>query len=116
MELLTEEIRAAFGAKIAFPPAARQALRLLAERAKIVLSDAEQSEFAIDLGDGRVFRRVLRRQELEALAAPLIERTLEACRRALRDAGGPEIDRVVLVGGSTRIPAVRAAFSTSADV
>ncbi|MFO0963004.1 MAG: Fe-S protein assembly chaperone HscA [Phycisphaerales bacterium] len=109
MELLTEEIRAAFGAKIAFPPAARQALRLLAERAKIVLSDAEQSEFAIDLGDGRVFRRVLRRQELEALAAPLIERTLEACRRALRDAGGPEIDRVVLVGGSTRIPAVRAA-------
>ena len=107
--LVTGEIRAQFGTALEFPPAARQALRTFAERAKIALSAAESTTLEVSLGTGRDYRRTLTRADLEQLAAPLIERTIAACRRAMRDAGNPEIDRVVLVGGSTRIPAVRAA-------
>jgi molecular chaperone HscA len=51
------------------------------------------------------------RAEFEALIAPLVERTRKACRRALRDAGveATALDGVILVGGSTRVPAVRRA-------
>jgi molecular chaperone DnaK (HSP70) len=86
-------------------------MRTFAERAKIALSSQEETTLEVDLGGGRVHRRPLGRAEFERLAAPFVARTLEACRRALRDAGNPEIDRVVLVGGSTRIPAVRAAVA-----
>ena len=109
--LVTGEIRAQFGAALDFPPAARQALRTFAERAKVALSSAESTVLEVSLGEGRAYRRTLVRAELEALAAPLIARTIDACRRALRDAGNPGIDRVVLVGGSTRMPAVRAAVA-----
>ena len=64
------------------------------------------------LADGP--RRVaLDRDSLDAIAAPFVARTLAACDRALRDAGlsPSEIDRVVLVGGSTRLAAVRAAVA-----
>jgi molecular chaperone DnaK (HSP70) len=109
--LLAGELRERFGAALEFPPAARQAMRTFAERAKIALSSQEETAMEIDLGGGRVHRRTLGRAEFERLAAPFVARTLEACRRALRDAGNPEIDRVVLVGGSTRIPSVRAAVA-----
>jgi molecular chaperone DnaK (HSP70) len=109
--LVMGEVRAEFGAALEFPPAARQALRTFAERAKVALSSAESTVLEVGLGPGRTYRRTLTRGELEAIAAPLLARTLEACRRALRDAGNPEIDRVVLVGGSTRMPAVRAAVA-----
>jgi molecular chaperone DnaK (HSP70) len=109
--LVTGEIRAQFGAALEFPPAARQALRAFAEGAKIALSDADSTTLEVGLGDGRAYRRTLRRDEFESLAAPFVARTIDACRRALKDAGRPEIDRVVLVGGSTRIPAVRAAVA-----
>ena len=109
--LVMQEIRAEFGASLDFPPAARQALRTFAERAKIALSGADSTALEVGLGDGRTYRRTLARADLERLAAPFVARTIDACRRALRDAGGPEIDRVVLVGGSTRIPAVRAAVA-----
>ena len=109
--LVTGEIRAQFGAALEFPPAARQALRAFAEGAKVALSDADATTLEVGLGDGRTYRRTLRRDEFESLAAPFVARTIEACRRALKDAGRPEIDRVVLVGGSTRIPAVRAAVA-----
>jgi molecular chaperone DnaK (HSP70) len=107
--LLVGEVRGRFGEALEFPPAARQALRAFAERAKVALSDREEATLEVDLGGGRVHRRTLGRAEFEALAAPFVARTVECCRRAMRDAGNPEVDRVVLVGGSTRIPAVRAA-------
>jgi molecular chaperone HscA len=56
-----------------------------------------------------VFERRTTRAELDALIAPLLERTGVACRRALRDAGlkAEQLDGVILVGGATRVPAVR---------
>ncbi len=107
--LVMREMRAQFGTALQFPPAARQALRRFAEGAKIALSAGERTTLEVSIDEARTYRRVLERAELEAMIAPLVARTLEACRRALRDAGHPEIDRVVLVGGSTRVPAVRAA-------
>jgi molecular chaperone HscA len=89
-------------------PAFNQELRLLAEEAKKKLSF--QDEFS---GKLRGFEVYVRRIEFENLIAPLIGRTLDCCREALKDAGMStvEIDEVVMVGGSTRIPAVKAAVS-----
>jgi molecular chaperone DnaK (HSP70) len=109
IDLVMQEVRERFGQAIEFPPATRQALRAFAEAAKIRLSDADSATVEIDLGDGRSFRRAITRQEFEGRAAKWIDHTLEHCRLALRDAGktSGEIDRVVMVGGCTRIPYVR---------
>ena len=82
--------------------------RLVAEDAKKRLSEAERVELKLDLADRKI-ARAFTRAEFERMAAPLIDRTLECCRRALADSGlsAREIDAVVLVGGSTRIPLVR---------
>ncbi len=111
IELLMREIHEQFSTALEFPPAARQALRSFAERAKVSLSSQESTRLAIDLGDGRRYERVLARSELEALARPFVERTLACCKRALADGklAASDIDRVVLVGGSTRMPIVRSA-------
>jgi len=87
------------------------ALRSAAERAKIALSDAEEATAAVDVDAPVRFETRVTRVELESMIAPLVARTLEACRRAIRDARieASAIDRVVLVGGSTRIPLVRRA-------
>ncbi|MCX5665354.1 MAG: Hsp70 family protein [Planctomycetota bacterium] len=85
----------------------RQALREFAESTKIALSQRENAQIDIDLGSEVRLQRTLSRVEFEALASPFIERTILACERALLDAGGIAIDRVILVGGSTRIPLVR---------
>lgn len=75
-----------------------------ATQAKIALSDA--SETMITVGD---WTGHLTREQFEQLIAPLIKRTLLACRRTVKDAGieEDEIAQVVMVGGSTRVPAVR---------
>ncbi|WP_241595465.1 Fe-S protein assembly chaperone HscA [Rosenbergiella epipactidis] len=75
-----------------------------ATQAKIALSDA--SETTITVGD---WTGHLTREQFEQLIAPLIKRTLLACRRTVKDAGieEDEIAQVVMVGGSTRVPAVR---------
>jgi len=106
--LVQREVQEQFGLAID-APAARQALRSLAESVKIRLSQAEQAGIELDLGQGRVYQRRIARAEFEGLIGGFIERTLDLCRHALRDAGlAPErIDQVVLVGGSTRIPLVR---------
>jgi molecular chaperone DnaK (HSP70) len=109
--LMADEIRARHGADMPIPPALRQAMRGLAERAKIALSTDERTVLEVPLPGGGAYSRVLERAEFEALIAPIVERTLAACRRAMEDAGRPEIHRVVLVGGSTRIPAVRRAVA-----
>ena len=105
---LAERAEAALGAGSADSPQARQVLRLAGEKAKIALSDATEIEAEVVLSQGG-FSEPLSRETFEALAAPLVDRTLDACERCRRDAGVSieEIDAVVLVGGSTRIPLVR---------
>ena len=87
----------------------RARVRRAAEDAKCRLSSADEAAMTVALPDGTRLARTLRRSELEELIAPIVERTMEPCRAALRDAGlRPEdVDEVVLVGGSTRIPLVR---------
>ncbi|MGD0291686.1 MAG: Fe-S protein assembly chaperone HscA [Candidatus Binataceae bacterium] len=82
--------------------------RLVAEEGKKRLSEATGVELRLELPD-RKLARTITRAEFERMAAPLVERTLQCCRRALADAGqtAREIDAVVLVGGSTRMPLVR---------
>ena len=91
--------------------ATRSRARLGAEAAKRRLSEHDACDVALELSDGDRFRRSVTRAEFEALARPLIQRTLEPCRQVLADAGlsAADVDEVVLVGGSTRVPAVRAA-------
>ncbi len=90
----------------------RELRRLLrdARAAKEALSQAAQIELRVTRADGGTWTGVLTRAEFERLVDPLIERTLAPCRRALRDAGvGKDaIEGVVLVGGATRVPRVRA--------
>jgi len=109
INLLTAEIREKFGSELAFPPATRQAMRLFAEATKIRLSSEETATVEVDLGGGRTFRRTITRQGFEALAAGWVDHTIEHCARALRDARleAGDIDQVVMVGGSTRVPLVR---------
>lgn len=104
------------GTRVRMPDEARRGLLGLAEQIKIKLSDQEQTTISVDLGlpgpDGSlVYRRAITRSEFESLIEPLVERAMMACGAALRDAregmNGAEIDAVLLVGGSTRVPLVR---------
>ncbi len=87
---------------------ALQELRLAAEAAKIRLSAEERTTLTIPFEDF-TYHREITRADLERLLEPLVRKTLGPCRKALADAGftGAEIDEVVLVGGSTRIPLIR---------
>jgi molecular chaperone DnaK (HSP70) len=109
VELIQRELRDRFGEHIAFPPSTRQAFRNFAESTKIALSRDERATIAVDIGDGREYTRALTRDEFEAMIGPWVERTVDACRRALKAAELTigDIDRVVMVGGSTRIPLVQ---------
>src|SRR5207253_1834856 len=83
-----------------------QAIRKAVNKAKERLSAADRSEIVVqDLQ----YRRSITRDEFNKLIDPIIERSLRPCRQALQDAGlkPAEIDEVVMVGGSTRIPLVR---------
>ena len=93
---------------LARDPEAMQELRLAAEAAKIRLSSEERTTLTIPFA-GFTYRRDITRAELERLVEPLVTRTLGPCRRALGDAGltPADIDEIVLVGGSTRVPLVR---------
>jgi molecular chaperone DnaK (HSP70) len=87
-----------------------QAARLEGEQAKIRLSDEFKTTATIELPDGPGrFTREVTRDQLESMTMDLIERTLVSCRQALKDADltPDDIDEVVLVGGSTRMPLVR---------
>jgi molecular chaperone DnaK len=85
-----------------------QELRLAAEAAKVRLSSEERTTLTIPFDDF-TYRRDVTRTELERLIEPLVQKTLGPCRMALADAGvqPAQIDEVVLVGGSTRVPLVR---------
>lgn len=98
----------------ALDPAARVRLTEEAERVKCALSEKEEENFRAPFYDGsRSLETAVTRSDLEEVAKPLIARTLTCCRQALADAGtkAEELDAVVLVGGSTRIPAVRKAVA-----
>jgi Fe-S protein assembly chaperone HscA len=83
--------------------------RRAAEEAKWRLSEAQTTDIAVTLPDGTRIAKTLGRADFEALIAPIVERTLAPCRQALADAGvrASDVDAVVLVGGSTRVPLVR---------
>lgn len=87
-------------------PRQRRTLLGVARDAKQALSGSSQVEIDGSGLGSDILSISLTRQTLEALIEPYIERTLMACRRALQDAGVDSVDRVVLVGGSTRTPAV----------
>ncbi|APZ43062.1 Fe-S protein assembly chaperone HscA [Acidihalobacter ferrooxydans] len=78
-------------------------------QAKEALSEQVAAELVVRTGDGQEWRGTLDRTKFNELVDPLIQKTLAACRRALRDAGvaRDEIDSVVMVGGSTRALRVR---------
>lgn len=96
-----------------FDASTRRALVGFARAVKHRLSGEQTASVRIDLGGDRVYERVVTREEFEGLIGAWVERSMAACERALRDArranGGErvEIDSVVMVGGSTRIPLVR---------
>src|SRR5262249_53205336 len=107
MEVVAREMGVDLGTR---DPELLQNLRDQAERTKIALSSAATADFELHLPRrGISYRRNFTRGELEGLLQPFIDRSLEKSRNALRDAELQpfQIDEVVLVGGSTRIPYVR---------
>ena len=97
-------------------PMALQRLKEAAEKAKIELSNTTSSEINLPYimpvdGVPRHLVRTLTRAKFEQLVDDLIQRTIEPCRTALKNAGLSigDIDEVILVGGSTRIPAIQSA-------
>ena len=95
-------------------PVARVRLMAEAERVKLALSNDEQAVFRVPFYDGsRSLEETITREELEKLAAPWIGKTLHLCRKALADAAlkPDDLSAVIVVGGSTRMPAVRRAVA-----
>lgn len=92
-------------------PHEQRSLLMAARAAKEALSQSETVSVAMTLEDGTVWQRTLSRAAFAALCQPLIDRTIAATRRALRDAKlrTTDITGVVLVGGSTRMPLAREA-------
>ena len=90
-------------------PEAIQAVRKAVIDAKIALSDEAAARIKLQLPDGQKYNREISRQQFEQLIAGVIARTATPVKQALKDAGlePAQIDEVVMVGGSTRIPAVR---------
>ncbi|MGA3070138.1 MAG: Fe-S protein assembly chaperone HscA [Terracidiphilus sp.] len=109
LTIALDEIHAEHGVDLRRHPGAVQALRKAAIDAKIALSTEAAAHFDIELPNGDRYQREIPRAVFELLIEPVLDRTAGPCKQALADAGiAPEqIDEVVLVGGSTRIPAVR---------
>ena len=104
-----DEILSEHGVELRSHPSAVQGLRKAAIDAKIQLSNEQAARFDIELPNGDRYERDIPRNVFEQLIEPVLNRTVGPCKQALTDAGltADEIDEVVLVGGSTRIPAVR---------
>lgn len=87
-----------------------QALRKAVIDTKIALSSQTEAAIDVELPQGKRYQRVISRELFEQLTEPIIQRTVGPCNQALTDAKlqPSQIDEVVLVGGSTRIPRVRA--------
>ncbi|KAA0216836.1 MAG: molecular chaperone DnaK [Lautropia sp.] len=108
------EFRKEQGVDLAKDVLALQRLKEAAEKAKIELSSSQQTEFNLpyitaDASGPKHLNMKITRAKLEALVEELVERTIEPCRIALKDAGlkASDIDDVILVGGMTRMPKVQ---------
>lgn len=111
---LVEEFKKETGIDLQNDPLALQRLKDAGEKAKIELSSAQQTEINLpyitaDNTGPKHLNIKMTRAKLEALVEDLIDRTLEPCRVALKDAGlsASQIDDVILVGGQTRMPKVQ---------
>jgi len=105
-----DDIRGDMGLDVSRDGEAVATIRKAVIEAKIHLSEYASAMIGVELPGGKRYARQITREQLEQLSQPIIDRTVGPCRQALKDAGlKPEqIDEVVLVGGSTRIPKVRA--------
>ncbi|GJE75007.1 molecular chaperone DnaK [Methylorubrum suomiense] len=114
VEYLTSEFKKEQGIDLTKDKLALQRLKEAAEKAKIELSSATQTEINLpyitaDASGPKHLALKLSRAKFESLVDDLVQRTIEPCRKALKDAGvsASEIDEVVLVGGQTRMPKVQ---------
>jgi len=115
IDFLANEFKKDQGIDLHKDPLALQRLKEAAEKAKIELSSSQQTDINLpyitaDQTGPKHLNVKLTRAKLEGLVEDLIERTIEPCRVALKDAGvtASEIDEVILVGGQTRMPKVQA--------
>ncbi len=110
LEIALEDIASEWGPEQAASPVLASILRQAVIRAKETLSTAPAANIEVEF-EGRSYRRQITRELFERLITPIVDRTLGPCRSCLHDAGlsVDQIDEVVLVGGSTRIPLVRQA-------
>ena len=114
VEYLADEFKREQGIDLKKDKLALQRLKEAAEKAKIELSSASQTEINLpyitaDASGPKHLAIKLSRAKFESLVDDLIQRTIEPCRKALKDAGlsAGQIDEVVLVGGMTRMPKVQ---------
>lgn len=105
-----DDIAGDLGVEAREKPEVVQAVRKAVIEAKIALSREETARIWVALPEDKEYAREISREQFEGLIAPVVARTAGPVRQALRDAGleASAIDEVVMVGGSTRIPAVRA--------
>jgi Fe-S protein assembly chaperone HscA len=110
LRIALEDIRSEWGLDLARNGSAVQLLRRAVIEAKERLSSVPLTAIQLDY-QGRSYRRELSREQFEGLVRGIVDRTLGPCRNCIKDAGVAveQIDEVVLVGGSTRIPLVRQA-------
>ncbi|HVG08289.1 MAG TPA: molecular chaperone DnaK [Thermoanaerobaculia bacterium] len=114
IDWLLEEFKKDQGINLGNDPMALQRLKEAAEKAKIELSSAQETEINLpfitaDASGPKHLNIRLSRPKLEQLVDDLIQRSIEPCRRAIKDSGvkAEDIDEVVLVGGQTRMPAIQ---------
>ena len=114
IDYMAEAFKAEHGVDLRQDPMALQRLKEAAEKAKIELSASQSTEINLPYimpinGIPQHLVMTLTRAKFEQLCDHLIQKTIEPCRNALRDAGlsASQIDEVILVGGSTRIPAIQ---------
>lgn len=113
IDFLADQFKAKEGIDLRNDRTSLQRLREFAEKAKVELSTSEETEINIpyitaDANGPKHLKEKLTRSELEKLTNDLIERTVEPCKKALKDAGLSikDVDEILLVGGMTRMPAV----------
>lgn len=115
MDYLVDEFKKDQGVDLMNDPLALQRLREAAEKAKIELSSREQTDINLpyitaDASGPKHLNIKMTRAKFESLVEDLVARSIEPCKIALKDAGlsASEVDDVILVGGSTRVPMVQA--------